>query len=67
MTWLGKSVLAWRAFSRGLAWVAHQRGEARLPAHLVTGIEGEDAAFFYLRRKGLYCGGAALVGGQCAR
>lgn len=22
------------------------------PAHLVTGIEGEDAAFFYLRRKG---------------
>jgi putative endonuclease len=23
-----------------------------LPAHLVTGIEGETAAFFYLRRKG---------------
>lgn len=23
-----------------------------LPAHLVTGIEGEDAAFFYLLRKG---------------
>jgi putative endonuclease len=23
-----------------------------LPAHLVTGIDGEDAAFFFLRRKG---------------
>jgi putative endonuclease len=35
-----------------LAWVAHRRGrEASLPTHLVTGIEGEDAAFFYLRRK----------------
>ncbi|MGA2649564.1 MAG: YraN family protein [Terracidiphilus sp.] len=37
----------------GLAWVAHRRGrEASLPIHLVTGIEGEDAAFFHLRRKG---------------
>jgi putative endonuclease len=37
----------------GLAWVALRRGrEAILPIHLVTGIEGEDAAFFYLRRKG---------------
>jgi len=37
----------------GLAWVARQRGRAAsLPIHLVTGIEGEDAAFFYLRRKG---------------
>jgi len=25
---------------------------ARGPAHLATGIEGEDAAFFYLRREG---------------
>lgn len=24
----------------------------QLPAHLATGLEGEDAAFFYLRRKG---------------
>lgn len=41
---------------RGLArldWVARWRGRAEsLPAHLTTGIEGEDAAFFYLRRKG---------------
>jgi putative endonuclease len=37
----------------GLAWFAHKRGRgASLPIHLVTGIEGEDAAFFYLRRKG---------------
>jgi putative endonuclease len=37
----------------GLGWVARQRGGAEsFPAHLATGIEGEDAAFFYLRRKG---------------
>lgn len=37
----------------GLDWVARYRGRATaLPVHLATGIEGEDAAFFYLRRKG---------------
>jgi putative endonuclease len=36
----------------GLNWMAQKRGSSTLPAHLVTGIEGEDAAFFYLRRKG---------------
>lgn len=37
----------------GLAWVARKRGRSEAqPAHLATGIEGEDAAFFYLRRKG---------------
>jgi putative endonuclease len=37
----------------GLGWVAKRRGrQASLPAHLVTGIDGENAAFFYLRRKG---------------
>jgi len=37
----------------GLHWIASRRGGASaLPAHLETGIEGEDAAFFYLRRKG---------------
>jgi putative endonuclease len=37
----------------GLAWAAQRRAEsAALPAHLITGIEGEDAALFYLRRKG---------------
>ena len=33
--------------------VARRRGrEPKLPAHLLTGMEGEDAAHFYLRRKG---------------
>jgi putative endonuclease len=37
----------------GLARAARRRGRGEaLPAHLVTGIEGEDAAFFHLRRKG---------------
>ncbi|MGA3373660.1 MAG: YraN family protein [Terracidiphilus sp.] len=37
----------------GLAWAARKRGRSEeLPAHLVTGIEGETAALFQLRRKG---------------
>lgn len=37
----------------GLDRLARWRGrEAALPAHLLTGMEGEDAAYFYLRRKG---------------
>src|ERR1700729_3808337 len=37
----------------GLDRLAQRRGRsASLPAHLTTGLEGEDAAFFYLRRKG---------------
>lgn len=37
----------------GLDRIARRRGrEAALPAHLITGIEGEEAAYFYLRRKG---------------
>ena len=36
-----------------LDWVARRRGTAdSLPAHLTTGVKGEDEAFFYLRRKG---------------
>ena len=36
-----------------MKWTAHRCGSsAQGPAHLATGIEGEDAAFFYLRRKG---------------
>ncbi len=35
-----------------LDWIARRRGAQSLPAHLATGIEGEDAAYFYLRRKG---------------
>jgi putative endonuclease len=37
----------------GLDWAARRRGGGPgQPAHLVTGIEGEDAAYFYLRHKG---------------
>jgi putative endonuclease len=37
----------------GLDWAARRHSHAEdLPAHLVTGFEGEDEAFFYLRRKG---------------
>jgi putative endonuclease len=37
----------------GLQWAARHSGRASaLPDHLVTGIAGEDAAYFYLRRKG---------------
>lgn len=38
---------------QGLRWVGRRTGgSTRGPAHLETGIEGEAAAFFYLRRKG---------------
>jgi putative endonuclease len=37
----------------GLDWVSRwRRLTVELPAHLATGLDGEDAAFFYLRRKG---------------
>ena len=37
----------------GLGWLARRSdGAESLPAHLATGIEGEDAAFSHLRRKG---------------
>jgi len=37
----------------GLDWLAARRGHGRpMPGHLLTGIEGEEAAYFYLRRKG---------------
>jgi len=37
----------------GLEWAARRRrGAEELQAHLATGIDGETAAFFYLRRKG---------------
>jgi putative endonuclease len=38
---------------RGLDWLAQKRGRTTdLAAHLETGFSGEDAAYFYLRRKG---------------
>ena len=36
----------------GLDGIARRRGRASIPAHLATGTAGEDAAFFFLRRKG---------------
>lgn len=37
----------------GLDWLAARRGRSMdLPAHLVTGVEGEEAACSYLRRNG---------------
>jgi putative endonuclease len=36
----------------GLTWVAHRRGRDTAAKHLTVGIEGEDAVFFYLLRKG---------------
>lgn len=37
----------------GLDWVAARRGRsAAMPVHLATGIEGEEAAYRYLRGKG---------------
>jgi putative endonuclease len=38
---------------KGLEWVARRRGRGiDLPPHLMTGIEGEDAACLYLMRNG---------------
>jgi putative endonuclease len=46
MNWLER-LLAW------LYRAANKRGGlATLPAHLATGLDGESAAYFYLRRKG---------------
>ena len=36
----------------GLDAIARRRGRDNVPAHLRTGIAGEDAALFFLRRKG---------------
>lgn len=35
----------------GLDGIARWRGRSTVPGHLATGIQGEDAALFYLRRK----------------
>jgi putative endonuclease len=46
VAWLERSLARLHQFAR-------RRGRAAsLPAHLAVGIEGEDAAFFYFRRKG---------------
>jgi len=54
MNWPTQVEINWleRALA-GLDQFARHRGTAeQMPAHLVTGTDGEDAAFFHLRRKG---------------
>ncbi len=54
MEWLTQMRINWmeRALA-GLDWIAQRRSRASaLPEHLITGMQGEDAAYFYLRRKG---------------
>ncbi len=36
----------------GLDGIARRRGRVSLPEHLATGLAGEEAALFFLRRKG---------------
>jgi len=43
--WLERALAA-------LERIGRRRGHSSVPAHLATGIEGENAAFFFLRRKG---------------
>jgi putative endonuclease len=51
MTWIAEMRLnAMEWVLAGLDGIARGRG-ASLPAHLAVGIAGEDAAYFYLRRK----------------
>ena len=54
MRWLERKRLDWLEHSvSGLRHAADRCGDATAqPEHLATGIEGETAAFFYLRRKG---------------
>jgi putative endonuclease len=54
MAWLEQKRIGWEERSlAAMKWVASRSGgSASRPAHLATGIDGEDAAFFYLRRKG---------------
>src|ERR1700677_24314 len=53
MGWLQQKRIDWleQALS-GMKWAARRSGSASLPVHLTTGVDGEDAAFFYLGRKG---------------
>jgi len=53
MNWVSRIALG--SVERGLAGLdrmAGRRGTKSAPAHLATGMQGEDAAYFYLRRKG---------------
>jgi putative endonuclease len=54
MGWLEQTRISWMESTLSRLKKTARRGGAVAgqPAHLVTGIDGEDAAFFYLRRKG---------------
>lgn len=53
MGWLERARIGWEERSlAALHRAARDEGAANTPAHLATGIEGEEAAFFYLRRSG---------------
>lgn len=54
MGWLEQKRIGWQERTlAAMKWAAHRSGSSTPgPVHLVTGIEGEDAAFFFLRRKG---------------
>jgi putative endonuclease len=48
----------------GLDGIARRRGRANVPDHLATGMDGEDAAFFFLRRKGYMVVGRRWTSGD---
>jgi putative endonuclease len=54
MGWLEQKRINWLEHTlAGMNWAARRwGGPSTRPTHLAVGIEGEDAAFFYLRRKG---------------
>ncbi|MGD0732237.1 MAG: YraN family protein [Terracidiphilus sp.] len=54
MRWFQRKRIDWlERLLAGLDWTAkRRRRQAGAPAHLVTGIDGERAALFHLRRKG---------------
>lgn len=53
MSWLAQMRIDWLERTvDGLHRASRRRGPATLAAHLLTGIDGERAAFFYLLRKG---------------
>lgn len=54
MEWLGRLRIGCvERVAAGLDWMTERRGRTpAIRAHLLTGLEGEDAAYFYLRRKG---------------
>jgi len=53
MGWLARKSIDWTERTLdGLHRASRRRLVASSPAHLLTGIDGERAAFFHLRRKG---------------